>query len=59
MILMAFLISWTKMFAKTSLMASTSLVRRVMSEAEETGPYAVSHQNAILAEWSRIQALLH
>ncbi len=32
---------------------------RVMSEAEETGPYAVSHQNAILAEWSRIQALLH
>ncbi len=32
---------------------------RVMSEAEATGPYAVSHQNAIIAEWSRIQGLLH
>ncbi len=32
---------------------------RVMSEAEATGPYAVSHQKAILAEWERIQNMLN
>ena len=31
---------------------------RLMEEAEQTGPYAVSHQNAILREWERIQLLL-
>ena len=31
---------------------------RLMYEAEATGPYAVSHQKAILAEWERIQSLL-
>ena len=30
---------------------------RVMSEAEQTGPYAVSHQKCILAEWERIKIL--
>jgi len=29
---------------------------RVMSEAEETGPYAVSHQKAILLGWERTQS---
>ena len=31
---------------------------RVMSEAEATGPYAVSHQKAILREWERITSTL-
>lgn len=31
---------------------------RLMYEAEATGPYAVSHQKAILAEWERIQSLV-
>ncbi len=31
---------------------------RLMYEAEETGPYAVSHQKAILAEWERIQSIV-
>lgn len=30
---------------------------RVMEEAEQTGPYAASHQKCILAEWERIKIL--
>ncbi len=31
---------------------------RVMSEAEETGPYAVSHQNAILLGWEKTEMMI-
>jgi hypothetical protein len=31
---------------------------REMSEAEKTGPYAVSHQNAILAGWDVTQSMI-
>lgn len=31
---------------------------REMSEAEETGPYAVSHQKAILAGWEATQKMI-
>ena len=31
---------------------------RNMDEAEETGPYAVSHQKAIIAGWEKTQAMI-